>query len=333
MTHPGSDIAVVICTYNGADFIEEQLESILNQTLAPAEVIVQDDHSTDNTIAVLKGYSAKHPQVKVFVNEARQGVNNNFFSAMRRTSCPLIAISDQDDVWQNDKLEKQREAIGDNLLCAAKSKPFSTDGTPISTDLRTPTVSLLRMLVIGCVSGHTLLFKRELLNLMPQSEQMSELRYYDVLLTMVAAAYERITFVDEFLVNHRRHPEAATVYNPVSTKPSPRNLFTNVTSSLSLYRELRDEIKRRQTVTLQFLNAIEADTKSLHDARRMTSLIASDNALDFVRLQAFCVKHYNELFYTRASSAFIGRLRAAFFPVQLAQYYRYLSHRNQDKYI
>ena len=96
-----------MCTYNGASrHLSEQLDSIFSQTLLPAELIVQDDGSPDNTIDLLHDYAAKAPEgmeMRIFRNEKQMGINANFFSAMRRAKGDLIAVSDQDDIWMPTK--------------------------------------------------------------------------------------------------------------------------------------------------------------------------------------------------------------------------------------
>ena len=64
-------ISVVMCTYNGARFIREQLDSILNQTYPIYELIVQDDCSTDETVEIVKEYQVRFSQVdiKIYINE------------------------------------------------------------------------------------------------------------------------------------------------------------------------------------------------------------------------------------------------------------------------
>src|SRR5574344_1779789 len=118
MAEPEEKRSVVMCTENGSSFLWEQFDSILNQTLLPAEIIVQDDGSSDETLDILKEYAAKTTLVKIYQNEGAHGINSNFFTAMQRASGDLIALSDQDDIWEADKLRLQAEAIGDKLLCS-----------------------------------------------------------------------------------------------------------------------------------------------------------------------------------------------------------------------
>lgn len=102
-----SMISVALCTYNGAQFIEQQLRSILEQTVSVDEVVVCDDGSGDNTVAVIKhlAYNSSIP-VRIYENNPNLGVCANFDKAINLCKGDFIFLSDQDDVWRPDKVEK-----------------------------------------------------------------------------------------------------------------------------------------------------------------------------------------------------------------------------------
>jgi len=100
------NISIVLATYNGEKYIEAQLQSIFSQTLQPAEIIVCDDKSTDNTYEILEKYADKG-QIQLFQNEKNEGVVSNFKKgASLAKEKNYIAFCDQDDVWIPEKLEK-----------------------------------------------------------------------------------------------------------------------------------------------------------------------------------------------------------------------------------
>ena len=164
----GRTISVVMCTYNGAKFVAEQIESIIGQTYPIYELIIQDDHSTDGSWEVQQGYQLYYPFINVYMNESGKGVNRNFFSAFYRATGDFIAISDQDDIWEPRKLEWQVEAIGDAWLCAGMTRPFSdTNGVKTFFDERVANRCLERTIYCSMIAGHTMLFKRALLDKIP----------------------------------------------------------------------------------------------------------------------------------------------------------------------
>ena len=102
-----SKISVALCTYNGEKFIEKQLESIINQTIKVDEIIICDDCSNDNTISIVTKYIEKNPSLfKLYINETNLKSNANFEKAIQLTTGDYIFLSDQDDIWKNDKVEK-----------------------------------------------------------------------------------------------------------------------------------------------------------------------------------------------------------------------------------
>lgn len=103
-------ISIAMPTYNGEKYLREQLDSIYTQTIAPDEVIVVDDCSTDGTIAILEDFRQKYG-LKYYVNEKNLGYNKNFERAICLCSGDYIVLSDQDDVWFKDKIEVSYQAI------------------------------------------------------------------------------------------------------------------------------------------------------------------------------------------------------------------------------
>ena len=117
-------VGVAVALYNGERFIEEQLDTIKNQTFSPEKVVLCDDGSKDNTVQIVKDYIKKYNlelKWELHENETNLGYIRNFYKAISLCDTDLVFLSDQDDVWKCDKIEKMtnimknREDI--NLLC------------------------------------------------------------------------------------------------------------------------------------------------------------------------------------------------------------------------
>ena len=203
-------VSIVLCTYNGERFLRQQIDTVLAQTYPLKEIIIQDDHSTDSTPAILAEYAAADPRIKVFTNASELvGVNSNFFTAMRRAEGDYIALCDQDDLWEPTKIEKQMAAVQGHLLCTCRSKPFTEDGSPVVYDPRTPNYDIIRLLYAS-IPGHTLLFHHKLLRLLPDTHRDYG-TCYDVVVALTAASYQRgLVLADEVLVRQRRYATAAS---------------------------------------------------------------------------------------------------------------------------
>jgi glycosyltransferase involved in cell wall biosynthesis len=110
-----STISVALCTYNGEQFLPQQLASIANQTRLPDELVVCDDRSKDQTVQVLRAFAASVSfPVKLVENTENLGSARNFEKAIELCSGNLIALSDQDDEWSSIRLERsERELLAD----------------------------------------------------------------------------------------------------------------------------------------------------------------------------------------------------------------------------
>src|SRR5689334_22597164 len=94
---------VVLCTYNGAAFVREQLDSIAAQTMPVDRISIWDDASTDDTVAVIRRWieerAGHQPAVSLKVNPANLGFRRNFEQAIARATGDVLFLCDQDDIW------------------------------------------------------------------------------------------------------------------------------------------------------------------------------------------------------------------------------------------
>jgi glycosyltransferase involved in cell wall biosynthesis len=109
---PVLSLSVVVCTYQGADFLGEQLESVARQTRAADEMVVVDDGSTDGTLAIAREFAARAPfPVRVGRNAANLGYAANFGRAIGMARGDVVVLADQDDVWDPRKLAEMETAF------------------------------------------------------------------------------------------------------------------------------------------------------------------------------------------------------------------------------
>ncbi len=109
-------ISVALCTFNGFKYLRKQIDSILNQHGAiPDEIIICDDKSKDDTLKILTEYKILYPNIfKIYVNEINLGSTKNFETAISLCSGDYIFLSDQDDIWKNNKIQKVLEVFNKN---------------------------------------------------------------------------------------------------------------------------------------------------------------------------------------------------------------------------
>jgi glycosyltransferase involved in cell wall biosynthesis len=201
-------ISIVMATYNGANYIEEQLNSIAAQTYQNFELIIQDDNSSDNTVEIIKKFSNKL-SIKLAINHENLGYIKNFETTLKKAKGDFVALCDQDDIWVENKLEKLLENIGDNSLIYANSMLVDSEGKSLNKSLSDKlnnnfihSHSPLNFLYDNCVSAHAVLFKSELLStLFPFPKNL----YFDAWIAANAAAQGGVRYLPENLVLYRQH--------------------------------------------------------------------------------------------------------------------------------
>ncbi|MBZ4647482.1 MAG: hypothetical protein JG777_2971 [Clostridia bacterium] len=120
-----------MATYNGEKYIEEQLISIVNQTILPNEVLIFDDQSNDSTVMIIKEFIySRNLNWEIIVNTSNIGWRKNFIQGLRRASQEFIFLCDQDDIWESDKCEILLNTISkikDCNLLLSNYYPFSLE--------------------------------------------------------------------------------------------------------------------------------------------------------------------------------------------------------------
>ena len=106
-----SKIDILLATYNGEEYLEAQLDSILNQTYSDFRLLISDDCSSDNTQKILKEYEKKDNRIQLFFQEKNLGVMKNFEFLLKNVKNDYYMFSDQDDIWKQEKIEKSLKKL------------------------------------------------------------------------------------------------------------------------------------------------------------------------------------------------------------------------------
>lgn len=102
-----STVSIAMCTYNGAGYLLQQLESLARQTRRPEEIIICDDASNDGSVVVAQTFAQKSGlNVRIHQNPSNLGYVKNFEKAIGLCTQDLIFLCDQDDLWHPQKIQK-----------------------------------------------------------------------------------------------------------------------------------------------------------------------------------------------------------------------------------
>lgn len=200
-------VSVVLCTYNGEKYLQQQIDSILQQTYSHLELIIVDDASSDNTVAILQDYSQSDKRIKYFINPENIGYNKNFEKGFLLATADYIAISDQDDIWETNKIETMMNNWPDgSIFIYSLSGNFSGNNFVARTpapNVHNSVINDIHKLVFNSpVHGHACMFKKELLN---HCRPFPDNIFYDWWMSMHAASIGVIDFVPHTLTWHRVH--------------------------------------------------------------------------------------------------------------------------------
>jgi len=205
-------VSIAMCTYNGAEFLIPQLDTLVNQTYQFVEIVVVDDCSTDGTFGILTAYAEKYPRFRIYQNENNLGFIRNFERAVSLCNGQLIALCDQDDLWHPQKIELQVNAIGDNIFIYHDSEFIHEDGSSMNKKM-SDLMNLYRggqpdaFLFFNCISGHTILMKRILIDFpLPLKKEL----FHDWWLAYAATNIGEIDFIPQCLVKYRQHGNSET---------------------------------------------------------------------------------------------------------------------------
>ncbi|MBC7909552.1 MAG: glycosyltransferase family 2 protein [Pyrinomonadaceae bacterium] len=219
-------LSVAMCTYNGAQYLREQLESLASQTRQPDELVVCDDLSSDNTREIIAGFSRTVPfPVRIYCNNKTLGSTKNFEKAIGLCEGDLIALSDQDDVWCKEKLRISEEVFfanpeigvvfSDGDLVDEQLKPLgfslwqSNKFGPSEQQLvqRGKAFDLLLQRVV--MTGATMVFRskfnRFILPIPVSFAQEDFVFLHDGWIALLLSAVSEVAFIAEPLFKYRQH--------------------------------------------------------------------------------------------------------------------------------
>ncbi|KQS32601.1 family 2 glycosyl transferase [Dyadobacter sp. Leaf189] len=215
-------ISVAMCTYNGSKFISGQLRSIADQTLSVDELVVCDDGSKDNTIEIIRKFAETSGfPVRIYVNEQNLGSTKNFEKCLSLCEGDIIFLCDQDDLWRDDKVEKQvtyltqhpdiDAVFSDAIMIDDDSKPI---GRNIWEEIEFNAAGQTKwkkgkpheILFHGfVVTGATLTIRKSCLQrLTPFPTHVPDL-IHDAWIAMVLSLENKIDFITEPLISYRIH--------------------------------------------------------------------------------------------------------------------------------
>lgn len=257
-------VSVAMCTYNGEAYLGKQIQSILEQTHSNIELIIVDDKSSDRTVEILQSFESKDKRIKFFNNQDNLGFNKNFEKAIRLCSGDFIAISDQDDIWLPNKVERLLASIGNNLMVYANSDKIDENDSLLGSSIIDTRRNAKKynnyknILINNFVTGHNVLFKSQAIDLLVP---FPEKGFYDWWMGFVMLYENKLAYCDEILTHYRIHSQSVIKVIQNNLESSKR--FTYVSTINTNLQELQNfqRYKRLKPEDRKFLADLELAIK------------------------------------------------------------------------
>ena len=303
-------ISVAICTCNGDRFLDDQLQSIVDNT--PSEIILCDDNSTDNTPNVINHFREQSTMPIIYhQNNFPLGINKNFEKAILGCSGDIIFLSDQDDVWHSQKIEKiityfqahpEIGAIFTNAKIVDENLNYL--GYDLWETVRFNDAQQARwregkaidiLLKDNVVTGATLAFRSQFKDLILP---IPESAFHDAWIALIIAFTGQIAFIDEPLIQYRQHDR-----NQIGSR---RKTFVEKSQE-----RLNDTIHQR--LFLQFSELHQRLTQSSYRAVNSEQLYKLEQKIQHLQARADLPSHRR------------ARLPVLFYELFSGRYHRYAS--------
>ncbi len=237
-------IDILMPTYNGEKYIRAQLDSILSQSYSNINIIISDDNSTDSTVCILEEYVKKDNRIQLYKQKENLGCVKNIEFLLKKVTSDYYMLSDQDDVWNNDKIE-----ITYNKMIESNADLVFTDLEIVDKDLNTLFPSFTRkkrlyhkinkckesfemLYLYNCVTGCTLLTKKKFIDKTIPFPSNTKYIIHDAWIALNVALNGKIVYIDKSTIKYRQHDN-----NVVGSKTNSkylndfdmlRNLFIDV---------------------------------------------------------------------------------------------------------
>jgi len=238
-------VDILLATYNGEQYLREQLDSIMCQTYSNFRLLISDDSSSDSTKEILEEYVEKDKRIIVFSQEKNLGVVKNFEFLLKRVENKYFMFSDQDDIWNENKIEKSIKVIEET-----KSDLVYSDLEVVDSSLNVTYSSYWKLkgfykkivkynnfeslYLNNFITGCTMLSKKEFIDEVLPLPNTSKFILHDYWIPLILSQKHKITYIEEPLIKYRQHKN-----NKVGSKKK-----TDELKSIDEIRKLFIQVKK-----------------------------------------------------------------------------------------
>lgn len=237
-------LSVALTTCNGTRYLEQQIESILQQLGPDDELVISDDGSTDGTVEMIMALAEQDRRIRWFEGP-RRGLIQNFAHAIRYCQGDIIFLSDQDDVWLNDKVTRVLSAFAGSprILLVQHNARFADEnlksGTQTVFEWRHARRGMVANLLKNRYQGCAIAIRRSLVRIaLPFPEGIP---MHDQWLGLLAELFGKVVFLDEVLMLYRRHGDNMSEIQHSNTRQMLTWRWTIIRELITRWRKVKSE--------------------------------------------------------------------------------------------
>lgn len=254
-------VAILLASYNGEQFIRAQIDSILSQSCNDWHLFIRDDDSTDSTFAIEQEYANRYPQQITIVNapSAKHSSKHNFWTlsqyVLDKTDSEYVMFCDQDDVWTQSKVEDTLRAMKSaEQRFQDRRILVHTDLEVVNKDLNVLGDSFIkyraldpsctevnRIVVQNNVTGCTTMLSRKLLQKALELNDIEKIAMHDWWFSLVASVFGHIVFLNKSTIKYRQHGGNVVGATKVN---SPSFILKRLSGSNHVKKTLRMAVKQ-----------------------------------------------------------------------------------------
>lgn len=199
-------ISICMATYNGEKYVKEQVDSILSQMKSTDELIISDDYSTDNTVAIIKKINDK--RVRLVMNNGQKGYTKNFENALGHAEGERIFLADQDDIWLKNRILIMMKYLDDYDFVVSDAK-IVNENLEVIHESRFKVFSVKRGFINNFVRtryiGCNMAFNRKVLEVIMPFPEKYNYCPHDLWIALVSEFYFKTKLINQPLMLYRRH--------------------------------------------------------------------------------------------------------------------------------
>lgn len=279
-------IAILLASYNGEKYIQEQIQSLLSQTYKDFKIYIRDDCSTDATYVIEKEFENRYPEYfQVIKREnGKSGSKYNFWELCKiglESNAEYFMFCDQDDVWENNKVqitldrmisvEKQNRdkpiLVHSDLRVVDQNLNVLGESFISYRALNPEKTTINRLLVQNNVTGCTMMVNRALLEKAIDVDDVEKIAMHDWWFSIIASLFGEISFIDKSTINYRQHGNNVVGATKVNTIGF---IIKRLTGSAHVRQTLHLSVLQAKAILDCYKEQIDAD--SLNTIRALADI-------------------------------------------------------------